>query len=211
MKRLVVCALLLASAVLAAEDRTQELAPKPATGQEHPVAPPPAVAPVLVTNFPNPQTVAGAVTVANLPAVQEVTGAVQVANLPAVQQVTGEVTISNLPQCGDPSFMVLQVPAILEAGSTRPCSDGSITCSTYTSAPFSAAGWKVVSVQIVTISYANAAARVATRNFQNDAFGPWIDLDATGTGPVRGAEAMVESALIADISPPLHFSVYLAR
>ncbi len=48
---------------------------------------------VEVTNFPNPQNVAGSVEVTNFPNPQNVEGSVEVTNLPAVQ----EVTVTNEP------------------------------------------------------------------------------------------------------------------
>jgi len=52
---------------------------------------------VEVTNFPNPQNVAGSVNVGNLPSIQNVAGSVTVGNFPATQGVTGTVNVGNLP------------------------------------------------------------------------------------------------------------------
>jgi hypothetical protein len=52
---------------------------------------------VVVTNFPDPQNVAGTVAVSNLPATQPVSGSVSVANFPSPQAVSGTVGVSNFP------------------------------------------------------------------------------------------------------------------
>jgi len=106
MRRLTVCVLLLSSTVLAAESRTRDLAPKPVSGAEEPVAPQPAVAPVLVTNFPAVQTVGGTVNVGNLPL--DADGAVRVTGAPAgqpvlVEAIPGGVTIESGTHYTSPS------------------------------------------------------------------------------------------------------------
>ena len=140
--------------------------------------------------------------VTNFPAVQAVEGTVN---------VTGEVAISNLSAlCNAPEFAVLQVAAI--PGPTQACGP---PCRYYTSAPFSVAGWKILSAQLVftdgTTPGAIGARSVAFRNFATDPVGGSFDLDNAAGGPVRGAEAVVQTIVISDVFTGLHFSVYLSR
>jgi len=55
------------------------------------------------------------------------------------------------------------------------------------------------------------ASKVAVRNFPTDPFSKWVDLDGAATGPVRGAEAIVQSIVISDVFTGSHFTVYLSR
>ncbi len=144
--------------------------------------------PVVVTNFPVTQAVEGTV------------------------NVTGEVSISNLPPpCVEPTFAVIQVPAI--PGPIQDCSGP--PCRYYTSAPFTVAGWRVVSAQLVfsdgVTLFAGGPRSVAFRNFPADPVGAWFDLDNAGSGPVRGAEAIVQTSAFSTDYTGLHFSIYLSR
>lgn len=173
---------------------------------------PPTVT-VSVSNFPDPQNVAGTVNVGNLPAVQPVSGTVSVGNLSAVQQVAGTVAVSNLGPPAGPSYKVVEVPII---ATTQNC--GSQT--KYISDPFDVAGWSSFSFIVVFsdgssitnpsgwIQYRHSAAH----DFPTRIWGTTEPGWPMGT-PIRGTEARILTRCgTADAEPGgTHFSIFLTK
>ena len=124
--------------------------------------------PVRITNFPNPQQVAGTMNVGNLPAVQSVSGTVNVGNLPATQSITGQVDVANLPiddqgnlRTSSAHRSSRRVVELVNADIPMTLvhdPDGNYTCQEWMSAPFDATDYTLLAAYAVDVpgSYGGA-------------------------------------------------------